>query len=364
MDSPAGSNSIVPTLADFILINEEIAAVVKARLPLETYLACMGGDLPGKSGELATRIGRRMEGGESLAAAIDAECRALPSAYRAAIIAGIESGDLGAAIESLVDAASRLDQLRRVTGLALLYPLMVIVVACLLFGLVLAVVIPQFDWLTTTYFGPLTALAHSTWAAKSIAFALPAVVVVFFMIWWWRSSRVASALASLPGIHRVDRLSQAATFAEMLRLLVERGLPLDRALLISADAVTDSKMRSAATQLAARARHGEIIVPSSGELQEAERSGIPLLVRLALKPCRGSPIDERRPRRSRHPVPRARNSRCRMVFGVRADLAHAGDRRRRDAGVHVNDHLAVRFAAARFGQVELGMKCRSRMRIN
>jgi general secretion pathway protein F len=282
MDSPAGSNSIVPTLADFILINEEIAAVVKARLPLETYLACMGGDLPGKSGELATRIGRRMEGGESLAAAIDAECRALPSAYRAAIIAGIESGDLGAAIESLVDAASRLDQLRRVTGLALLYPLMVIVVACLLFGLVLAVVIPQFDWLTTTYFGPLTALAHSTWAAKSIAFALPAVVVVFFMIWWWRSSRVASALASLPGIHRVDRLSQAATFAEMLRLLVERGLPLDRALLISADAVTDSKMRSAATQLAARARHGEIIVPSSGELQEAERSGIPLLVRLAL----------------------------------------------------------------------------------
>ena len=233
------------------------------RLPLETYLARSGGELPGKSGELAQRIGRRMECGESLSTAMDAECGSLPAAYRAAIIAGIESGDLSGALESLVDTASRLDQLRRVTGLALLYPLMVVIVACLLFGIVLAVVIPQFDWLSNTYFGPLTELAHSTWAAKSIAFVLPMVLVVAFLIWWRRSGRVASALAWLPGIRRVDRWSQAATFAEMLRLLVERGLPLDRALQISGDAVADPTMRAAAWQLAARARQGEITTPTA-----------------------------------------------------------------------------------------------------
>ena len=154
MNAPAGGNSIAPTLADFIVINEEIGALVRARLPLESHLARIGGDLPGKSGELAARIGRRMDAGESLASAIDVECASLPAAYRAAIVAGIESGELGGALESLVDTASRLDQMRRVTGLAMLYPLMVVVIACLLFGLVLAAVIPQFDWLRRIAFWP------------------------------------------------------------------------------------------------------------------------------------------------------------------------------------------------------------------
>ena len=190
-----------------------------------------------------------MEAGESLAAAMDAECASLPAAYRAAIVAGIESGELGGAIESLVDTATRLDQLRRVTGLAMLYPLMVIIIACLLAGLVLTAVIPNFDWLRTSPFGPLAALAHVPWAGKAIAFVVPSAVVLLFAGWWWRSGRVESALACLPGIRRVNRWSQAATLAELLRFLVERGLPLDKALTLAGDAVTDRRMRSAARQL-------------------------------------------------------------------------------------------------------------------
>jgi general secretion pathway protein F len=282
MNASASGNPVSLTLADFIAINEEIGALVRARLPLETYLARTGGNLPGKSGEVATRIGRRMEAGESLAAAMDAECASLPAAYRAAIIAGFESGELGGAIESLVDTASRLDQLRRVTGLALLYPLMVIVIACLLFGFVLGVVIPHFDWVLNNRLGTLMRLSQSPWAAKSIAFVLPSVAVLAFVGWWWRSGRIGSALAWLPRIRRIDRWSQAAMFAEMLCLLIERGLPLDRALLISADAVADRGMKSAAEQLAARVKQGEITGRSSGESIDVDQSGVPLLVRLSL----------------------------------------------------------------------------------
>lgn len=283
MNAPAGGNSVAPALADFIVINEEIGALVRARLPLETHLARIGADLPGKSGELAARIGRRMEAGESLAAAMDAECAALPAAYRAAIVAGIESGQLGGALESLVDTATRLDQLRRVTGLALLYPLMVVVVACLLFGLVLTAVIPQFDWLNNAHFGPLAELARSSWAAKAIAFVVPSMVVLLVATWWWRSGRVGGVLGWLPGIRRVNRWSQAATFAELLRLLVERRLPLDRALTLAGDAVDNRRMRSAARQLAARVQNGEITGPPAGESNYADRSNFPLLVRLALR---------------------------------------------------------------------------------
>ena len=282
MNAPAGGNSVAPALADFIVINEEIGALVRARLPLESHLARIGADLPGKSGELAARIGQRMEAGESLAAAMDAECASQPAAYRAAIVAGIESGQLGGALESLVDTATRIDQLRRVTGLALLYPLMVVVIACLLFGLVLTAVIPQFDWLYEPHFGRLAELARSSWAVKTIAFVVPSVVVLLVASWWWRSARVGWALAWLPATRGVRRWGQAATLAELLRLLVERGLPLDRALTLAGDAVEDRGMRSAARQLAARVQNGQITGPVSGESSDADRSNFPLLVRLAL----------------------------------------------------------------------------------
>ena len=155
-----GDSSSAPKLADFLALNEEIAALVQARMPLEPQLARLGADLPAKAGKLAERVGLRLSAGESLPAAIDAECADLPAVYRATIIAGLESGRLGAAIESLVDTASRLEQLRRLTGLALLYPIFILVLACLLFALVITSLIPQFGWLNNSSFGPLAWLSH------------------------------------------------------------------------------------------------------------------------------------------------------------------------------------------------------------
>ena len=140
-------------LADFITLNEEIAAIVRARLPLESHLSRLGRELPGRAGALAEQIGRRMESGESLAEAMDAECQSLPPAYRAAILAGMHSGELGAALESLVDSATRLDQMRRVTGIAILYPLTILVVACVLLAVIISQVIPTFEWLNQPHFG-------------------------------------------------------------------------------------------------------------------------------------------------------------------------------------------------------------------
>jgi type II secretory pathway component PulF len=197
-------------------------------------------------------------------------------------VAGVESGELGGALESLVDSASRLDQLRRVTGLAALYPLMVVSIACLLFGLVLTAVVPQFDWLSDSKFGPLSKLAQSPWAAKTIAFVIPCALVLGVATWWWRSGFVGGALAWLPGVRRVNYWSQAATLAELLRLLVGRGLPLDHALILAGDAVEDRGMRTDAHRLAESVRNGEAVgrLPSG---TSADRKSFPLLVRLALR---------------------------------------------------------------------------------
>jgi len=64
---------------------------------------------------------------------------------------------------------------------------------------------------------------------------------------------------------------------------VERGLPLDRALVLAGDAVEDRRMRSAAHRLAASVRSGEITGPAPGDTSYTDRAGFPLLVRLALR---------------------------------------------------------------------------------
>ena len=71
MNAPSGGRAAAAALADFIILNDEISAIVRARLPLETQLTQLGKQLPGKAGSLAQRIGQRMERGESLAAAME-----------------------------------------------------------------------------------------------------------------------------------------------------------------------------------------------------------------------------------------------------------------------------------------------------
>jgi general secretion pathway protein F len=289
MDAPASGRTGPAALADFIALNEEIAALVRARVPLEPHLARLGAELPGSAAKLAERIGGRLAAGDSLAAAMDAECTSLPAAYRAVIVAGAESGDLGSALESLVDTATRLDQMRRITGVALLYPLFVFVLVCLLIALIVSQVVPQFNWLHRSHFGLLPRLANSPLAVATIAFVLPIVALLIAAFWWRRSGRIHGngteqwgVLSRLPWIWRAQYWGHAATMADLLRLLIERGVPLDRAVCLAADATDDSQISLEAERLSEQIEQGNF-GPSTHDVRCASRrTGFPMLIRLAL----------------------------------------------------------------------------------
>jgi general secretion pathway protein F len=289
MNAPAGGKVAAPALADFIVLNEEIAALVRARIPLESNLAQLGTELPGKSGELAERIGRRMEAGESLVAAMEAECASMPATYRAAIVAGVESGQLGSALESLVDSASRMDQLRRVTAVAMLYPLVIVVVVSWLLASLVGIVVPSFAWLDQSRYKPLTWLADWPLTTPILASVVPSLVMLAAAVWWWRSGRLGGSRRSrlglfsvLSGSGRVHRWSQAARFSEMLLLLVERGMPLDVSLRLTAEATDDARLAGAAHRLSNEIRLGDVDIPRGRRTAAIRQSDFPVLIRLAL----------------------------------------------------------------------------------
>ncbi len=281
--------SVAAAVDDFLLHYDEIAALCRAGLPLEGHLRRLGRDLPGRAGELAERIGRRMESGETLPVAMEAECASLPAAYRAVIAAGVRSGQLASGLEAIVDSASRLAELRRVTGMALVYPLVIAVVTCVLLAGVFTLVIPGFASLSNTYYRPLAPLSEWPFLAPTLVLALPCLLVISVAIWWRRSGRVSGVqgleslpLAWIPGAKAVRRWSHASTFAEMLSLLVERRVPLNQALQLAADATGDGSLCADAQRLVTDIERGGS--GHSNDIGSVRRGndGIPLLIRLAL----------------------------------------------------------------------------------
>jgi general secretion pathway protein F len=277
-----------PALTDFILLNEEIAALARARIPLEANLERIGADLPGKSGQLAERIGRRMQAGECLAEAMNAECASMPAAYRAAIVAGAQSGQLGSALTAIADSASRSDQLRRIAAVAMLYPLVLIVIICLLLAVMIAVVVPTFGWLDHSMFKPVESLTQSSLTIPTLALVLPVILIATAAVWWWRTGRLGGdtshwgPLSALTGRVRVQRWSQASQFAETLLLLIDRGLPLAESLRLAGEASNDSSLRRAADQEATQIELGNTANESSTTKELSSRPSFPVLIRLAL----------------------------------------------------------------------------------
>lgn len=253
------------TLDDLIALNDEIAALVRAGVPLDRGLFDLGRDLPGQLSRVSTALAERISRGEDLAAAVDASRDQFPPLYQAIVAAGSRSGRLAAALEGLAVTARRIAELRQVAATALIYPVIVFLLGWLLFvGFVtffVPQVLPSFrdfharsaDWLAT--FASLGASA-AWWAPLG-----PGVVLLVVAVWSWRSGQALSLsagrwLAWVPGARQLLHWCTLATFCDLLALLVDQGVPLAEGLRLAARASGDRSLTAEAEHLAAAIERG------------------------------------------------------------------------------------------------------------
>ncbi len=252
------------SLEHLIALNEEISALSRAGMPLERGLMGVGGDLPGRLGSLATRLSQRMERGDSLPDALAAEGSNLPATYRAVVEAGLRSGRLSAALEGLTGFARGHVEMRRAVGLALLYPVIVLLVGYGLFVGLILIVVPQlieaFDSFRLATFQPLRELAKLGEHAWLWGPIVPLVVLAGVVVWIF--SGRASGLGFmrwLPGMRRIADGAIASQFAEWLAMLIDHGVPWAESIELAADATGDAKLAIAARAIAESSRRGESI---------------------------------------------------------------------------------------------------------
>jgi type II secretory pathway component PulF len=283
MTNAVGQRPRPATFDDLAAFNRELAALVRAGLPLEEGLDSIAEDMGRGPGEIAARLQRETTAGRSLGEAIAAQGDALPPVYRAIVEAGLASGRLPAALEGYAESAARMADLRRIAAQTAAYPLIVIALSVVMFLWVALMVLPSFALLDA---GPRVwamGLVPSRQTALVGMVAAPVLIAFPAWVWWRRSARPRSMsgiggwAARLPGGKRAARLSSHANFAELLGLLTEVRVPLLEALPLAAGASGDAELRAAATALSASLAVGQPLLESRGSFRQ-----LPPLVRTAM----------------------------------------------------------------------------------
>ncbi|MDB5386504.1 MAG: gspF [Planctomycetaceae bacterium] len=232
------------TPEQLIALNEEIATLVMAGVPLELGLRALGSDVPSVLGRVSQTIAIQLQAGQSLPDALQTSIPGLPRIYLAAVEAGMRSGQLPRTLELLCRFLQQGLDLRQRIEFAFLYPLLVMLLA---YGLFVTFVIESVQhW--TELWGDI-ALQHGTFMLTYQFFCLnwpiwvgilPALVLLTVGCWFWfgRRSLMPDRRPSLlvrliPGLHGVIRLWHWSIFCETSALLIEHQVTLPEALRLS-----------------------------------------------------------------------------------------------------------------------------------
>lgn len=257
-------------LRRLIALNNEILALSRAGLPLSRGLFAVSSGVRGPLARITNSVKERINRGESLEQALSDPAAGIPAVYRAVVRAGLRSGNLPAALERLAIITNEYSESRRAIGLAILYPLTVLIMGYGLLLITALVTAPRMVALLDNFGLPrapvLSALIWIGGQGK-IALALPPILLVLLGLAWMRSgsSGAMGADESLRvlgpgwffGLGGLLRKARAAAFSDILALLLEHDVPFDEAIELSGRASGDPRLSRAASAAAERARQGE-----------------------------------------------------------------------------------------------------------
>ena len=272
------------TLDQLTALNQEIAALARAGIPLDQGLLHLGRDMPGRLGRLASEVGERLESGQPLGEALRAVPQ-MPPAYAAIVAAGIRSGRLAVALDDMATLVRRVGEMQRLMYLALLYPLLVLFLAMALFSFTLLKCFPIVQEFYYSVSPDGHALVVLQWLAELRTYWVPAVtltVLVGLAVWFVRQRRALTGVQSTGGHRRwrnratvgnVIYSGRLAVLTETLATLIEHGVPLPESLRLAADASGDRGLRDAGHQWAERLEAGEPLA-GCGPLPGCEEMGL------------------------------------------------------------------------------------------
>jgi len=252
---------------DLALITRQWATLVRSGLPVDEALSTVSKQTEkARLKSMVAAVRSRVMEGHSLAVALGDFPHVFSELYRSTVAAGEQSGHLEVVLERLADYTETRQQLAQKMMLALVYPVLLTVVAIAVVVLLLAYVVPQVVQVFDNIGQELPLLTRGLIASsaflQSYGIALLGLLVVSATIFVYMLRIPAfrrgfhRVLLALPIVSRLVRGLETARFARTFSILVASGVPVLDGMRISAQVMNNMPMREAVDAAARRVREG------------------------------------------------------------------------------------------------------------
>ncbi|OEG74839.1 type II secretion system protein GspF [Shewanella colwelliana] len=255
------------SVADLALITRQIATLVAAGLPVEEALKAVGQQCEkDRLASMVMAVRSRVVEGYSLADSMAEFPHIFDDLYRAMVASGEKSGHLEVVLNRLADYTERRQQLKSKMTQAMIYPVVLTVVAISVIAILLAAVVPQvvgqfehmgqeLPWTTQLL------IASSDFIRDYGVIVLGVIVALFIAAKQLLRSpanrmKFDAAMLVMPVIGRVSKGLNTARFARTLSILTASSVPLLDAMRIASEVLMNVKVRAAVEEATARVREG------------------------------------------------------------------------------------------------------------
>lgn len=253
------------------LFTRQFATLLSAGMPIEESLSAVGEqtEKPHMKGLILSVRGKVVEG-HSLASALREHPKAFSALFCATIAAGEKSGHLDKVLLRLADYTEQQWNMQQKLRTALIYPVMIVLVAFGIVGFLLEYVVPK---MIGVYAHLNQALPFLTQILIGIShfissFGLYLFITIIVGIYFWRRALQRSVelrekthrfLLRLPLIGYAIKTANTARFSRTLSILSASGVPVLEAMTISSQLITTIPIKKAVEEAVIRVREGGAI---------------------------------------------------------------------------------------------------------
>ena len=131
---------------EFLVFNQELATLLKAGMPLVQSLDLLKRRVTSPVfRSVLDDVHEKVRSGTALSDAFDAHGELFPRVYMASLLAGERSGNLDAVLRRFVEYTKIIDNVKRKTLSALVYPVILITLALGIVGIIVLYAVPAFS---------------------------------------------------------------------------------------------------------------------------------------------------------------------------------------------------------------------------
>ena len=253
--------------AELALITRQLATLVQSALPIEESLQAVAEQCEqAKIKSIVMAVRSRVVEGYSLADSMAEYPDIFEKLYTAMVAAGEKSGHLDTVLNRLADYTEQRHAMRSKIMQAMIYPIMLTLVAIGVISLLLALVVPkvieQFEHMSQELPWATRLLIFLSDFVRDYGLIIVALIVGTIFLFKRQMNKksfqlnVHGKMLHLPVLGKVARGLNPARFARTLSILTSSSVPLLESMRISAEVLANEHMRKSVLEAANYVREG------------------------------------------------------------------------------------------------------------